>query len=93
MGEMMRKFEGLDSHKPMLCWSAKECEVIENIGVSKWKNPLSKVWRIWPKWNEGSTMIIDHMEAMVDCNPVANIIIPSPFYVEKITRLAMITIT
>ena len=45
VAEMMRKFGGLDSHKPMFCWSTKECEeVIENIGVSKWKKPLSKVW-------------------------------------------------
>ena len=89
VAEMMRKFDGSDSHKPMFCWSAKDLEEgSENIGVSKWKKPLSKVWGIWPEWNEGNTMIIDHLEAMVDCNPVANIIIPPPFYVEGMTKLA-----
>lgn len=33
-------------------------------------------------------MIIDHMKAMVDCNPVVNIIIPPPFYVENMLKLA-----
>ena len=33
-------------------------------------------------------MIIDHMEAMVDCNPNAHIIIPPAFYVENMKELA-----
>ena len=87
VAEMMRKFGGLNSHKPLFCWLAKQCEeVIENIGVSKWKKPLSKVWGIWPEWNEGNTMIIDHMEATMDCNPVANIIFPAAFHAENMTK-------
>ena len=86
---IMRKFTNLDTHKPLFYWAAKECEeVVENIGVSKWKKPLSKVWGQWPEWNEGNTLIIDHMEALVECNPVANIIIPPAFYVENMTNLA-----
>ena len=89
VAEMMRKFEGLDSHKPMFCWSAKECEEnTEKFDTSKWKKPLSKVWGMWPEWNEGNTMIVDHIGAMVDCNPVANIIIPPAFNVENMTKLA-----
>ena len=89
VAEMMWKFEGLDSHKPMFCWSAKECEEItENVGVSKWEKPLSKVWSIWPLWNKSNTMIIDHIDAMVECNPLANIIILPAFYVENMTKLA-----
>ena len=89
VAEMMRKFNGQDSHKPVFCWSAKECEEDrDNIGVSKWKKPLSKVWGIWPEWNEGNTMIIDHMGALVDCNPVDNVIIPPAFYVQNMTKLA-----
>ena len=33
-------------------------------------------------------MMIDHHRAMVECNRDANIIIPSPFYVEDLTKLA-----
>jgi hypothetical protein len=79
----------LGSHKHVFLWSAKECEeASENIGVSKWKKPLSKVWGMCPEWNEGNTLIIYHHRAMVDCNPIANIIIPPAFYVEDITKLA-----
>jgi hypothetical protein len=46
------------------------------------------VWGKRPEWNDGDTLIIDHMEAMVDCNPVGNIIIPPSFYVENLTKLA-----
>ena len=89
LAEIMRKFTGLDTHKLFFCWSGKDCEeLMENIGVSKWKKPLTKVWGTWPEWNEGNTLIIDHMEAMVECNPVANIIIPPAFYVENMTTLA-----
>ena len=49
VASMMRKFNGLGSHKPLFCWSAKECEEESgHIGVSKWKKPLSKVWGMWP---------------------------------------------
>ena len=36
VASMMRRFNGLGSHKPVFIWSAKECEeASENIGVSK----------------------------------------------------------
>ena len=89
VAEMMRRFEGMESHKPLFCWSAKECEdVSHNSGKPKWKKPLSKVWTTWPLWNESNTMIIDHIGALVDCNPIANIIIPPAFYVEDLKKLA-----
>ena len=73
----------------MFLWLAKECEeATEDIGVCKWKKPLSKVWGTWPEWNETNTVIIDHHRAMVDCNPIANIIIPPAFYVEDMRKLA-----
>lgn len=89
VAEIMRKFKGLGTHKPLFCWSAKDLEEDnENIGVAKWKKPLSKVWGIWPEFNEGNTVIIDHMSSMVDCNPNANVIIPPAFYVENMAKLA-----
>jgi hypothetical protein len=89
VASMLRKFNGLGSHKPVFIWSAKECEeVSENVGAARWKKPLSKVWEMWPEWNEGNTVIIDHHRAMVECNADANIIIPPPFYVEDIRKLA-----
>ena len=33
-------------------------------------------------------MIIDHFEAMMECNLVANIVIPPASYVEDMTKLA-----
>jgi hypothetical protein len=89
VAEMMRKVEGLESHKPLFCWSAKDCEEhSKNSGVSRWKKPLSKVWSTYPPWNESNTMIIDYIGAVVNCNPVANIIIPPAFYVENLKKLA-----
>ena len=89
VGSMMRRFNGLGSHKPVFLWSAKECvEASEKIGVPKWKKSLAKVWAMWPEWNEGNTVIIDHHRDMVDCNPPANIINPPAFYVEDMTKLA-----
>ena len=89
VASMLRKFGGMGSHKPVFIWSAKECEEASgNIGVSKWRKPLSKVWGMWPEWNEGNTVMIDHHRAMVECNRDANIIIPPPFYVEDLTKLA-----
>jgi hypothetical protein len=86
---MMRRVEGLESHKPLFTWSAKECEEhSKNSGVSRWKKPLSKVWSTYPLWNESNTMIIDHIGAVVNCNPVANIIIPPASYVENMKKLA-----
>ena len=89
VAEMMRRFEGLDSHKPLFCWSAKECvDVSNDSGKPKWKKPLSKVWTNWPSWNATNTLIIDHIGALVDCNPIANIVIPPSFYVENLRKLA-----
>ena len=88
VAEMMRRFDGMDSHKPLFCWSTKECvDVSHNSGKSKWKKPLSKVWTTWPSWNASNTMIIDHIGVLVDCNPIANIIIPPAFYVENMKKL------
>ena len=89
VAEMMHRFEGMDSHKPLFCWSAKDCvDVSNNSGKPKWKKPLSKVWTTWPSWNVTNTVIIDHIGALVDCNPIANIIIPPSFYVESLKKLA-----
>ena len=88
VAEMMRELSGPSSHKPVFCWSAKDCEeVSSHSGASKWKKPLSKVWGMWPEFHEGNTLIIDHMAALVDCNPVENIIIPPSFYVDSMTTL------
>ena len=88
VAEMMRRFDAMDNHKALFFWSAKECEDVSHNSESKWKKPLSKVWTTWPSWNASITMIIDHIGAFVDCNPIANIIIPPAFYVESMRKLA-----
>jgi hypothetical protein len=43
VASMLRRFNGLGSHKPVFLWSAKECEeASENIGVSKWKKTIGQ---------------------------------------------------
>jgi hypothetical protein len=48
--------------------------------------PLTKVWKKWPCWDATNTVIIDHHEPRVDCNPPSNVII-IPFYVTNMKDL------
>ena len=72
-------FDHLEGYKPMFSWSAKDC-------TKKWwgyivGETLTKVQKKWPYWDATNTVIIDHHELRLDCNPHGNIIIPSSFYV------------
>ena len=44
---------------------------------------------MWPCWNATNTIILDHHEPRVDCNPPANVIVPPSFYVANMKDLAM----
>jgi hypothetical protein len=48
---------------------------------------LEIVLRKWPQWNLSNTVIIDHNSLRVNCNPRANVIIPTPFYLAQLTKL------
>ena len=49
--------------------------------------PLEKVFEQYPYQNYSNTVIVDHKAHRVDCNLSANIIISTPFYMEKLKRL------
>jgi hypothetical protein len=75
--EILPLFSHLENHKPVFSWSAKDCEIVQKSEeVTLWGKPLSKVWRKWPCWDATNTVIIDHHEPRVDCNPHANVMIP-----------------
>ena len=93
MSEVLREilpvFAHLDGHSPVFTWSAKECESFEKSeDVSMWVKPLTKVWKAWPCWDATNTVIIDHHEPRVECNPPSNVIIPPPFYVTNMKDLS-----
>ena len=86
--EMIQKFGGLDSHN--ICFVGQQRNVkklLRTLGCQSGKNYCPKVWGIWPKKNEGNTLITNHMQAMVDYNHVANIIILFAFYVDNMINL------
>jgi hypothetical protein len=52
-----------------------------------WGKPLSKVFNIWPVFNLSNIVIVDHKSFHVGCNPMANVIIPTAFYVQDLGNL------
>ena len=44
---------------------------------------------MWPCWNATNTIILDHHEPRVDCNPPANVIVPPSFHVVDMKDLVV----
>jgi hypothetical protein len=87
--EILPVFSHLEGHKPLFTWAARDCELIDKDEDNQmWGKPLSKVWAQWPCWNGTNTVILDHHEPRVDCNPQWNVIVPPPFYVEHLQDLS-----
>ena len=77
LGEILPVLAHLGGHNPLFTWAAKDCEIIEkNEDIQLWGKPLTKVWEKWPCWNGTNTVIIDHHETRVNCNPAWNVIVP-----------------
>ena len=77
--EILPVFSHLEGHKPLFTWTAKDCELIDKDEDNQmWGKPLTKVWEKWPCWNGTNTVILDHHEPRVDCNPQWNVIVPPP---------------
>jgi hypothetical protein len=74
---------------PAFVWSMAECEQIQwwNNDPVAWGCPLEIVFRKWPQWNLSNIVIIDYNSLCVNCNPRANVIIPTPFYLAQLTKL------
>ena len=75
---------------PLFVWCAKDCEPMEFKGGTPiaWEKPLSKVYDKWPQFSACNTLVIDNKMSWVSCNPSANVVISSPFYVAKLGKLA-----
>jgi hypothetical protein len=52
-----------------------------------WGCLLESIYRTFPSWNSTNTVFVDHKPARVSCNPEANTIIATPFYVSQLTKL------
>jgi hypothetical protein len=77
------------SFKPLFVWSGKHCEATNfDDGASIcWGKPLSKVFEQWPAFNLSNSIIVDHKSYKVGCNPMVNVIIPTPFYVQDMGKV------
>ena len=86
---LLDKIQDSRSHQPLFTWSAKECEATDfedGLPVT-WGKPLEKVFRTYPHFNLSNTVIVDHKPCRLGGNPLGNLIIPTPFYVEDIQKL------
>jgi hypothetical protein len=77
------------SFKPLFVWSGKHCDTtdFEDGAPICWGKPLSKVFQLWPVFNLSITVIMDHKSFRVGYNPLANVIIPTLFYVQGMEKL------
>jgi hypothetical protein len=48
---------------------------------------LTKVFNLWPVFNFSNTLIVDHKSFRVGCNSMANVTIPTAFYVQDLGNL------
>jgi hypothetical protein len=77
------------SFKPLFVWSGKECDAtdFDDGAPISWGKPLSKVFNLWPVFNFSNILIVDHKSFRVGSNPMANVIIPTAFYVQDLGNL------
>jgi hypothetical protein len=75
--------------KPLFVWSGKHCDPTDFDDGEPicWGKPLSKVFNLWLTFNLSNSVIGDHKSNRVGCNPVTNVIIPNPFYIEGMRKL------
>jgi hypothetical protein len=87
---LLGRLRGDKGFAPLFVWSARDCVPIEFDDGEPivWGKPLERVFQQWPWWNFTNTVIVDHNASRVGCNPIGNIIIPTPFYVECIAKLS-----
>jgi hypothetical protein len=86
---ILARLKGGKFEKSLFVWSGKHCEPIdfEDGEPICWGKPLSKVFHLWPAYNLSNTVVVDHKSFRVGCNPSANVIIPTPFYVQHMEKL------
>jgi hypothetical protein len=81
--------KGGHSFKILFMWSGKHCEAIdfEDREQICWDKLLSNLFKLWPHYNLSNMLVVNHKSNQVGCNPIANVIIPTPFYVENMLKL------
>jgi hypothetical protein len=81
---------GAPQLSPLFVWCAKDSEPVEFEGAIPiaWGKPLSKVYEKWPQFSACNTLVIDNNMSRVSCNPSANVVISSAFYVAELRKLA-----
>jgi hypothetical protein len=86
---VLARLKGGHSFKPLFEWSGKQCQATDFDDGEPicWGKPLSKVFELWPAYNLSNTVVVDHKSNRVGCNPMANVIIPTSFYVEQMGQL------
>jgi hypothetical protein len=86
---VMGRFTKENEFRLVFVWSGRQCAPIayDDGTPSEWGKPLEKVFQQYPCWSHSNTVIIDHKAQRVGSNPSANVIILTPFYVEKMERL------
>jgi hypothetical protein len=86
---ILARLKGGQFEKPLFVWSGKHCESIdfEDGEPIYWDKPLSKVFHLWPAYNLSNTVVVDHKSYRVGCNPSANVINPTPFYMQHMEKL------
>ena len=80
---MLERLKYLAAVGPAFVWSQKHREAIEWSGSNAvaWGYSLQSMWRKFPFWNSSNTVIVDHKPERVMCNPDANVILATPFYI------------
>jgi hypothetical protein len=52
-----------------------------------WGCPLESIYHTFPCWNSTNIVFVDHKPAQVSCNPEANTIIATLFYISQLTKV------
>ena len=86
---MLRGVKGVIA-APLFLWSGEhgESSHAEKGTSSEWGKQLEAVYATWPNFNAANTIIVDSKASRVECNPDANVIISTPFYVKWMCNLA-----
>jgi hypothetical protein len=86
---VLTRLKDAHSYKSLFVWSEKHylATDFEDGEPLCWRKPLSKVFEVWPTYNLFNTVVVDHKSFRVGYNPMANVKIPTPFYIEHMLKL------
>lgn len=90
LSTVLADMKGLGYATPLFAWSGRviEGEDIADGSPMEWGKQLEAVYAAWPRFCAANTVIVDSKHNRVQCNPEANVIISTPFYVKWMCSLA-----